>query len=301
MGTMDGRVAVVTGANSGIGKETAHGLASLGATVVLACRNAERAAAAVAELRRRGVPGPLETVALDLADLSSVQACAEELAGRFGHLDVLVNNAGGIWSSRQVTAQGVEQTFGVNHLGPFLLTRMLLARLVESAPSRIVNLSSVGHHFAPFGMRFGDIQSEKGYVSLEAYSRSKLANLLFTRELARRLAGSGVLVNAAHPGAVRSGFGMDGDLGGIQGLGNRVVRAFEISAEAGARTPVFLASSPEIGERSGGYWVRCRPGHASRQARSDAAAARLWEVSEELLADAGYPAPPVPAIPAPAP
>lgn len=300
MGTMDGRVVVVTGANSGIGKETAAGLASLGARVVLACRNADRAAGAVAELRRRGVPGELDTVALDLADLGSVQACAEELAGRFERLDVLVNNAGGIWSSRQVTAQGIEQTFGVNHLGPFLLTRLLVPRILAGAPSRIVNLTSVGHHFAPLGMRFGDLQSARGYVSLEAYARSKLANLLFTRELARRLEGSGVLVNAVHPGAVRSGFGMDGDLGGIQGLGNKVVRAFEISPEAGARTAVFLASSPEVGARSGGYWVRCRPGHLSRQARSDEAATRLWQVSEDLLADAGFPAPPLPVVGAPA-
>ena len=295
MGTMDGQVAVVTGANSGIGRETAHGLASLGATVVLACRDAGRAAGAVAELWRRGVTGELGTVALDLADLASVEACAEELTARFDRLDVLVNNAGGIWSSRQVTAQGFEQTIGVNHLGPFLLTRLLLARLVASAPSRIVNLSSVGHHFAALGMRVEDLQSERRYVSLEAYARSKLANLLFTRELARRLAGRGVVVHAAHPGAVRSGFGMDGDLGGIQGIGNRVVRAFEITPEAGARTPVFLASSPEAARSTGGYWVRCRPGHASRQARSDAAAARLWQVSEELLAGAGHPAPAVPA------
>ncbi|MDE3085964.1 MAG: SDR family NAD(P)-dependent oxidoreductase [Acidobacteriota bacterium] len=291
---MDGQVAVVTGANSGIGRETAHGLASLGATVVLACRNAERAAGAVAELRRRGVAGELDTVALDLADLSSVEACAGELTGRFDRLDVLVNNAGGIWSSRQVTAQGFEQTIGVNHLGPYLLTRLLLGRLVASAPSRIVNLSSVGHHFAAFGMRFEDLQSERAYVSLEAYARSKLANLLFTRELARRLAGRAVVVHAAHPGAVRSGFGMDGDLGGVQGIGNRVVRAFEITPEAGARTPVFLASSPEAARSTGGYWVRRRPGHASRRARSDAAAARLWQVSEELLAGAGHPAPPMP-------
>ena len=295
MGTMDGQVAVVTGANSGIGKETAHGLASLGATVVLACRDAGRAAGAVAELRRRGVAGELDTVALDLADLSSVEACAEELTARFDRLDVLVNNAGGIWSSRQVTAQGFEQTIGVNHLGPFLLTRLLLARLVASAPSRIVNLSSVGHHFAALGMRFEDLQSERPYVSLEAYARSKLANLLFTRELARRLAGRAVVVHAAHPGAVRSGFGMDGDLGGVQGIGNRVVRAFEITPESGARTPVFLASSPEAARSTGGYWVRCHPGHPSRQARSDAAAARLWQVSEELLAGAGHPAPAVPA------
>jgi NAD(P)-dependent dehydrogenase (short-subunit alcohol dehydrogenase family) len=296
MGTMDGQVVVVTGANTGIGKETAYGLAALGATVVLACRNAERAAGALDELRRRGPAGELDAVTLDLADLASVVACAEELTGRFGRLDVLVNNAGGIWSSRQVTAQGFEQTFGVNHLGPFLLTRLLLARLVASAPSRVVNLTSVGHHFAPLGMRFDDLQSEKVYVSLEAYARSKLANLLFTRELARRLAGTGVVVHAAHPGAVRSGFGMDGDLGGVQGVGNRVVRVFEITPEAGARTSVFLASSPQAGTTSGGYWVRRRPGHASRQARSEPAAGRLWQTSEELLAGAGYRVPPVPSV-----
>ena len=290
---MDGRIALVTGANSGIGKETAVGLARSGTTTVLACRDAGRAAAAAEEIRRRTGSGDVHVVALDLADLKTVTACADEVLERWPRLDVLVNNAGGIWSTRQVTADGFEQTFGVNHLGHFLLTRLLLARLRASAPSRIVNLTSFGHHFAPFGMRYDDLQSERGYVALEVYGRSKLANLLFTRELARRLQGTGVTANAAHPGPVRSGFGMDGDLRGIAGLGNRVVRRFEISSEAGARTSLYLAEAPELEGRSGGYYARSKPAHMSRQARSAQAAERLWTVSEELLAGAGFPVPPV--------
>jgi retinol dehydrogenase 12 len=295
MGVMKRQVAVVTGANSGIGLETAVGLARLGASTVLACRDPDRAAQAADEVRKRAATEDVHVVALDLADLASVRACAEEVLGRFGRLDVLVNNAGGIWSSRQTTAQGFELTFGVNHLGPFLLTRLLAERLVRSAPSRVVNVSSFGHHFALTGMRFGDLQSQRGYVALEVYGRTKLANILFARELSRRLGALGVTANAAHPGPVRSGFGMDGDLGGISGWGNRVVRNFEISSEAGARTSIFLASSAELAGRGGGYWVRCRPGHMSRHARSESEATRLWQVSEELLTGAGFPPPPLPA------
>ena len=290
---MVGRVVVVTGANSGIGKETAVGLATQGATTVLACRDQGRAARAADEVRERAGSDDVHVVGLDLADLKTVTAAAEEITERWDRLDVLVNNAGGIWSRRELTADGFEQTFGVNHLGHFLLTRLLLARLRASAPSRIVNLSSFGHHFAPFGMRFDDLQTERRYVALEVYSRSKLANLLFTRELARRLQGSGVTANAVHPGPVRSGFGMDGDLRGIEGLGNRLIRGLEISAEAGARTSIFLASAPELAERSGGYYARSKPGHMSRQARSAESAERLWRVSEELLEEAGFPVPPV--------
>ena len=297
MGDMKGQVAVVTGANSGIGLETAVGLARLGATTVLACRNPGRAEQAAVEVRRRAGTDDVHVVELDLADLPSVQRCAKELTGRFDRLQVLVNNAGGIWSRRQTTAQGFEQTFGVNHLGPFLLTRLLADRLVSSAPSRVVNVSSFGHHFALFGMRFSDLQSERGYLALEAYARSKLANVLFARELSRRLRARGVLCDAAHPGPVRSGFGMDGDLRGVEGWGNRVIRHFEISPEAGARTSIFLASSSEVEGRGGGYFVRCRPGHVSRQARSDVQALELWQVSEELLAGAGFAAPPLPEAP----
>jgi NAD(P)-dependent dehydrogenase (short-subunit alcohol dehydrogenase family) len=288
-------VAVVTGANSGIGKETALGLARLGATTVLACRNAARAADAAREISQSSGNGDVHVVGLDLADLATVGPCAQTVLDGWPRLDVLVNNAGGIWSSRTLTAQGFEQTFGVNHLGPFLLTRLLAERLVSSAPSRVVNVASFGHHFAALGMRFGDLQSERGYVSLEVYSRSKLANVLFTRELSRRLSGAGVTSYAVHPGAVRSGFGMDGDLRGVQGWGNRLVRAFEISPRSGARTSIFVASSPEVEGRTGEYWARSRPGHVSYQARSARAAARLWDLSEDLLAQAGFSVPPLPA------
>ncbi len=286
--SMQGSVVVVTGSNIGIGKETAVGVAALGATTVLACRNQDKAATAAAEIRERTGNDDVHLVALDLADLASVRTAADVILERWDRLDVLVNNAGGTWSDRQLTAQGFEQTFGVNHLGPFFLTNLLLDRLKANAPARIINLASVGHHMAWRGMRFDDLQSEKGYAAMEAYGRSKLANVLFSRELARRLAGTGVAANAVHPGPVRSGFGMDGDLKGLMGLGNKFIRPFEISATAGAKTSIFLASSPKVEGKSGLYWVRRRPGHMSRQAHSDEQATRLWDESEKLLASAGF-------------
>jgi NAD(P)-dependent dehydrogenase (short-subunit alcohol dehydrogenase family) len=285
---MHGKVVVITGSNDGIGKETAVGVAALGATTVLACRNQEKADAAAREVTRRTGNDDVHVVALDLADLASVGEAAAEILSRWDRLDVLINNAGGIWTERQETAQGFEQSFGVNHLGHFLLTGLLLARLTESAPSRIINLTSVGHHAAWRGMRFDDLQSEKRYATMDAYGRSKLANILFTRELAARVDGTGVTVNAVHPGPVRSGFGMDGDMGGLMGLGNRLVRAVEISPSAGARTSVYLATSPEIEGVTGKYWVRRKPGHMSRQARSNAQAQRLWSASERLVNSAGF-------------
>jgi len=201
---------------------------------------------------------------------------------------VLVNNAGGIWSDRQVTAQGFEQTLGVNHIGPFFLTALLLDRLKGADAGRIVNLSSVGHHGAFTGMNWNDLQGEKRYSTFGAYSQSKLANLLFTCGLAKRLADTRVTANAVHPGPVRSGFGMDGDMTGIVGLGNRLIRPFEISATAGAATSVYLASSPEVQGKSGGYYVHSRPGHPSKQGRSDAAADRLWEVTENMITESGF-------------
>jgi NAD(P)-dependent dehydrogenase (short-subunit alcohol dehydrogenase family) len=286
---MQGKVVVITGSNDGIGKETAVGVATEGATTVLACRNRPKADAAADEVKRRSGNDDVQVVTLDLADLVSVRAAADEILSRWDRLHVLINNAGGIWTERKETAQGFEQTFGVNHLGHFLLTELLLARIRESAPSRIINLSSVGHHMAWRGMRFEDLQSQEGYAAMDAYSRSKLANILFTRELAARLAGSGVTVNAVHPGPVRSGFGMDGDMGGIMGLGNRLIRPFEISPSAGAKTSVYLATSPAVSGETGGYWVRSKPGHMSRQARSDTQAKRLWTESERLLSSAGFP------------
>ncbi len=291
--SMQGKVVVVTGSNVGIGLETAVGLAAQEATTVLACRNRAKAEAAAHEVTRRTWSDDVQIISLDLADLASVRQAAEEILTRWDRLDVLVNNAGGTWSARQETAQGFEYTFGVNHLGHFYLTNLLLPRLCAGASSRIVNVTSVGHHAAWRGMRFEDLQSEKRYEAMEAYCRSKLANILFTRQLAKRLAAAGggahVTVNAAHPGPVRSSFGMDGDLHGFMGFGMRLVRPFEISPRRGAKTSIHLATSPAVAGRTGEYWVRSRPGQMSRQAHDDEAAARLWDESERLLAAAGFP------------
>ncbi len=287
--SMQGKVVVVTGSNVGIGLETAVGLAEQGATTILACRNQAKAEAAAKEVTQRTWNDDVHIVPLDLADLASVRKAAEEITTRWSRLDVLVNNAGGTWSHRQVTAQGFEYTFGVNHLGPFYLTNRLLDRLRADAPARVVNLTSVGHHAAFSGMRFDDLQSETRYEAMEAYCRSKLANLLFTRQLAKRLEGSGVTANAVHPGPVRSGFGMDGDLTGFMGFGMRLVRPFEISAKRGAKTSIYVATSPAVADKTGTYWVRSKPGHMSRHAKDDAAAQRLWDESERLLGAAGFP------------
>jgi retinol dehydrogenase-14 len=295
---MQGKVAVVTGSNVGIGFETAVGLAALEATTVLACRNQAKAEAAAQEITKRTWNDDVHVVPLDLSDLASVHKAADNILTRWDRLDVLVNNAGGTWSARQETAQGFEHTFGVNHLGHFYLTNLLLPRLEASAPSRIINLTSVGHHAARRGMRFDDLQGERHYEAMEAYCRSKLANVLFTRQLAKRLgadsvatatATATVAVNAAHPGPVRSSFGMDGDLHGFMGLGMRLVRPFEMSPRRGAKTSLYLATSPAVAGKTGMYWVRSKPGHMSRQARDDAAAARLWDESARLLASVGYP------------
>ena len=184
--SMQGKVVVITGSNTGIGFETAVGVAAQGATTVLACRNQTKADTAAKEVVQRTWNDDVHAVPLDLADLASVQKAADELLNRWDRLDVLVNNAGGTWSQRQVTAQGIEYTLGVNHLGHFFLTLLLLDRLRAGDPSRVVNVTSVGHHFAPKGMRFDDLQSEHGYEAMEVYCRAKLANVLFTRELARR-------------------------------------------------------------------------------------------------------------------
>jgi NAD(P)-dependent dehydrogenase (short-subunit alcohol dehydrogenase family) len=284
---MEGKVVVVTGSNVGIGLETAVGLAALGATTVLACRNQEKAAAAAAEVRERSGSERVELARLDLADLRSVLDCAEDLRTRFDAIDVLVNNAGGIWSERQETAQGFEQTFGVNHIGPFVLTNALLPSIGKHGSGRVVNVASVAHHWAK--LDWDDLMLARRYKPFKAYGRSKLANMLFTRALARQLAGSAVTANSLHPGSVASGFGLDGDLRGIRGFGNRLFRPFEISTAAGARTSVYVASAPELDEVTGGYFQRSKPGHPSKRARSDEDAQRLWAVSERLVADAGFP------------
>jgi len=281
---MHGKVVVVTGANSGIGFETARAVAERGAVTVLACRDRTKGEAAVAAIQERTGHEQVHLVHVDLADLDSVRSSADAILEGWDRLDVLVNNAGGLWTERQVTQQGYEQTFGVNHLGPFRLTQLLLDRLRTSRPSRIVNVSSVGHRFAR-GMNWDDLQLERGYDAAFAYGQSKLANILFTRELARRLPPEEVIANACHPGSVRTGLGRDGDTSGVIGVvAFGLLRPFYLSPARGARTLIYLATAPEVTGQTGGYYVRCRPHRVSVPARDDDAARRLWEISEHLVA-----------------
>src|SRR5579875_3271625 len=252
---MAGRTCVVTGASSGIGRAACLALARLGASVVLVCRDRSRGDAALAQVR-------------DLA---------ARLAG-LPRIDVLVNNAGLVLGTRQVTADGLEHTFALNHLAPFLLTSLLRPRLVASAPARVVTVASTAHRGARLDL--ADLQLERRYLPMLAYANSKLANILFTRELARRLAGTGVTANCLHPGTVRTNFGRTGSP--ALRLGLAIAGPFLRSAESGARTLVYLASSTEVAGRSGGYYVSCRPRTPSRAARDDDLARRLWRLSAEL-------------------
>lgn len=280
---MAGRTVIVTGGNSGIGFETAAALAGAGARVIITARDRERGGAAVEEIRARGGSGSVELSVFDLGRLESVREGAADLLGRASRIDVLVNNAGLMLTERRETADGFETTFGVNHLGPFLLTMLLLDRVRESAPARIVNVSSTAHQSARNGLDFDDLQSTKGYAGMAVYGRSKLANIYFTTELARRLSGTGVTVNSLHPGTIRSGFGGDGDAGGFFGWGIKVARPFMAGPAKGAETSVYLASAPEVEGVTGQFFAKCRPKTPSKAARDDAAAARLWELSEQMV------------------
>lgn len=280
---MHGKVVAITGANAGIGKETAVALARLGATVVMTARDPGRGEAALADVRARSGSDAVELMALDLADLASVRAFAAGLLARHDRLDVLVLNAGLMLRRRTETADGFETTFGVNHLGHFELANLLLDRLQASAPARIVVVASDAHKTARHGLDFDDLQSTRRYRSFDVYSRSKLANVYFTRELARRLTGTGVTVNAVHPGYVASNFARDGDMY-LEPVVRLGAKLFAISPEAGARTSVYLASSPEVEGISGEYFAKCRPARVSKTAQDDIAARRLWDASESLLA-----------------
>jgi NAD(P)-dependent dehydrogenase (short-subunit alcohol dehydrogenase family) len=285
MTEMAGKVVVITGGNTGIGKEAAVGLASLGARVVVTSRNEERGRSARKEIADRSGSDSVEVMSLDLASFRSIRSFAADVLDRFDHVDVLVNNAGLILHHRAETQEGFEETFGVNHLGHFLLTDLLLERLRASAPARVVVVSSTAHKSARQGLDFDDLQAEHKYRWAQAYSKSKLANIYFARELSRRLDGSGVTVNALHPGFVRSEFGRGGDLGGIYGWGIKYLASpFAISPEKGARTTDYLASSPEVEGTSGGYFYKCKPSVPSRMAQDDDAARRLWDASEKLVA-----------------
>ena len=285
MTEMAGKVVVITGGNTGIGKEAAVALAGRGAQVVITSRNEERGRSARQEIAERSGNDSVEVMSLDLASFTSIRSFAADALERFEHLDVLVNNAGLILYRRAETQEGFEETFGVNHLGHFLLTDLLLERLRAGAPARVVVVSSDAHKGARHGLDFDDLQAERKYKWAKAYSKSKLANIYFARELARRLDGTGVTVNALHPGFVRSEFGRGGDLGGIYGWGIKYIASpFAISPEKGARTTIYLASSPDVGGVSGGYFFKSKLSTPSAVAQDDDAASRLWDASEKLVA-----------------
>jgi retinol dehydrogenase 12 len=279
MGTMSGMTCLVTGATSGIGQETALRLAMLGASVVIVARDAARGAAAGAEITSQVPHAQAEVLTADLSSLAQVRALAGEVLSRHERLDVLIHNAGVISPRRQLTADGLETTFATNHLGPFLLTRLLRGLLEHSAPARVVTVSSAAHkqvRAIPWDDLPRGAQSGQG----RAYPVSKLLNILFTAELARCQAGTGVTANCLHPGFVRTSLGRDvtGVLGAVLPLALRFVPG----PAAGARTPVYLASSPEVADVTGRYFVNCRQAEPSALAKDTAAAARLWALSEDL-------------------
>ena len=264
-----GRTVVVTGASSGIGAAGAKELVRLGAEVVPVGRHERRLAA---------IDGAAEPLTADFASLDQVRSLAERLLERHPRIHVLVNNAGTVTGRREVSADGFERVFAVNHLAPFLLTNLLLDRLRESAPARVVTTSSVAHGQGQ--VDFDDLQLERDWSLGRSYGNSKLANVLFTRALARRLEGSDVVANCFHPGTVRTSIARDAGL--LKSIGWRALTLFASSPAKGASTLVYLAASPEAAEVSGEYFVDSNPGRTAGRANDDEAAERLWEVSEQL-------------------
>lgn len=281
----EARRSVVTGANSGVGYETALGLARLGDHVVMVCRDPARGAAARDRIAAQ-TDADVDLLVADLAEMASVRALAEEIRTRYSRLDVLINNAGLIRSKREVTGEGLERTFATNHLAPFLLTGLLRDLLVSSSPARVITVSSDVHRSGRLDL--SDLQSQRRYSAFRVYSTTKLHNVLFTRELARRLEGTGVTANACHPGFVASNFahGNRGVLGIVFPL---LQRAAAISPQQGAVTSLHLAVSDEVDGETGGYWVKCRRVEPSAAARDADAARRLWEASERLVVGHGPP------------
>jgi NAD(P)-dependent dehydrogenase (short-subunit alcohol dehydrogenase family) len=279
--TMQGKTVLITGANSGIGKAAATELARRGAHVVLTARDPQRGAAARDEVRGRSGSASVDLLLGDFCSLDDVRRLAAETSARYPRIDVLVNNAGLMQTEHTTTKDGYETVFQVNHLAPFLLTCLLWPKLAASAPARVVTVASDAHKRGG-PLDFDDLHSTKSYFGFGVYGRSKLANMLFTRELARRTAGSGVTANCLHPGVVATGFAADGDTSGIFPLLMRIARPFMLTPEKGAETIVYLASSPDVARVSGRYFARCREKTPHALALDDAAARRLWDVSVAL-------------------
>jgi NAD(P)-dependent dehydrogenase (short-subunit alcohol dehydrogenase family) len=276
---MAGKSVLITGGTGGIGQATAIGLAALGARVGISGRDLARAGAAAADIRAATGNPAVDVFAADMSAQAGVRHLAAQVLDSYPRLDVLVNNVGGFWAHRHVTADGLERTFALNHLAPFLLTSLLLGRLTASAPARIVTVSSGAH--AQGRLDFDDLQGERNYSGPHAYNQSKLANVLFTYELARRLAGTGVTATAAHPGVAATSFGAEDQAAHFAIMG-RVARPFMKTPAQGALTSIYLASSPQVEGVTGQYFANRKPKTSSKASYDTAAAARLWQASASL-------------------
>jgi NAD(P)-dependent dehydrogenase (short-subunit alcohol dehydrogenase family) len=274
-----GRTCMITGATSGIGRATALALARLGADLVLVCRDRGRADETVTEIRSATGNRNVEVMRADLSSQQAIRQLARDYLATDRPLHVLLNNAGVVNVRRTLTADGIETVFAVNHLASFLLTNLLLDRLTASAPARIVNVASDAHRFGT--MNFDDLGGEKSYRSMRIYGQSKLANIMFTYELARRLEGSGVTVNCLHPGAVATGLGKNN--GGWATVVIGMLRPFFRTPESGAATSIYLASAPQVDGVSGKYFSNRKEARSSKASYDATAARRLWDISAQMM------------------
>ena len=279
---MNNKICLVTGANAGIGKYTAIGLAKKGATVVMVSRNEEKGLPAVEEVKKLSGNSNIDLLCCDLSSQAQIRKLAKEFLDKYDQLDVLVNNAGAVYQKFQLSEDGIELQFAVNHLAYFLLTNLLLDVLKKSAPSRIVNVSSEAHKRGIID--FDNLKGEKGYNPIAAYAQSKLANILFTKSLANRLEDTGVTANCLHPGVVRTGIGIKHSNFVIKALWKLItsIPFYAISEEKGAETSLYLATSPEVGNISGEYFGKCKVKQSAPLSRTNKLAEKLWEKSAEL-------------------
>ncbi len=277
---LNGKTILITGGTDGIGKSAAMVLANNGGQVVIVGRNPEKTAQVVQQIKK--VTGNLSTEGLvaDLSSMQQVRRLGQEFLQKHQQLHILINNAGGIFATRQITVDGYERTFALNHLAYFLLTSLLLDRIKASAPARIINISSRAHEGT--ALNFNDLHNEQhySYGGSRAYGQSKLANILFTYELARQLAGTGVTVNAVHPGPVDTKFGINN--GGAMRVGMRIFHQFALTPEQGADTVIYLAASPDVERITGKYWFRRKQVPSSPESYDEVAQKNLWSVSAQL-------------------
>jgi len=282
---MNGKICLVTGATNGIGKATAQRLAQMGATVVIVGRSAPKTAQLVEEIRATSGNHNVDSLLADLSSQQDIRRLAAEFKTRYSHLHVLLNNAGATFTTRQLSVDGIEMTFALNHLAYFLLTNLLLDIIEASTPARIINVSSDAHSGGKID--FDNLQGERSYSGFGPYGNSKLANILFTTELARRLEGTGVTVNALHPGLTSTGFGKNNP-GLLMKIMGAVIPLIARSPEKGAETSIYLATSPEVESITGKYFVNRKVAQTAPQAADNAAATRLWDVSAEMVHLADY-------------